>query len=377
MDTGPFIKIASWMTVLGLVSFQMLKERPVSQPDGVLTPDAPEQTALSGKATNAFALGKWRFAPVASFSMHARVLAAEDYFFDDYSGVSRGDVVVGWGAMSDNIPLKNVSVSTGDRFWAVEKTGGALTLADIRSQMAHLHLLHANEAIRDVITELKPGHLVRVKGLLVNGTTADLGDWKTSLERTDNGPGSSEILYVTNIIVYGPHDDDGRARIVMSAKREPREVTSGNRFRGRLPPGPGGDDDGSDSGDGGDGSGQDNQNPGGTARAVPTAAVDADGVVDLAARYGSRSSDLEIEQRRLAAAFLEGANVSAAGSRGAVINGQTWLLDRVDLDTGLRLVAITSRRLVFEDTSGRVFEKVWNEPETETANGAVRISAPK
>lgn len=66
---------------------------------------------------------------------------------------------------------------------------------------ANMHLIPGNPNIDLRLRRLKPGHLVQIKGFLVNVTGPNGFLWRTSTLRTDTGNGACEIVWVTDLVV--------------------------------------------------------------------------------------------------------------------------------------------------------------------------------
>jgi len=103
--------------------------------------------------------------------------------------------------MSDSAVLQSLHLSQGARFgrwrWSHEPP---LPPDEINRHAANTHLIPANDAIRDRISALRPGSLVRIEGELVEARHPRGGrPWRSSLTRTDQGFGACEIIFVRSI----------------------------------------------------------------------------------------------------------------------------------------------------------------------------------
>jgi hypothetical protein len=83
------------------------------QPDGIVAPYEPKQTAATAGPwkTNGF-----RFTPLADFSLETRLLSHERYWFDHAAAVSPIDLALGWANMSDQRVIERLSMSQGGRW---------------------------------------------------------------------------------------------------------------------------------------------------------------------------------------------------------------------------------------------------------------------
>lgn len=173
----------------------------ISHPPGVLAPGDPVQGQLPQPAAP-IRLKEWTLTPLATYSIHARVLSRRRYSSDSTSEISPLDLLVGWGPMSDSSIIGTMSFRQSQRFgyWQPGcKT--SLTPEEIICHSANIHLIPANESVRDRLTSLRVGSLVQLRGKLIeaNRSGQSGNPWRSSLTRTDSGNHSCEILYVESI----------------------------------------------------------------------------------------------------------------------------------------------------------------------------------
>ena len=99
--------------------------------------------------------------------------------------------------MSDTSTLNALSLSMGNRFFFYEwDNRPPLADSEIIRSVANNHVIAANDQVRELISNLRRGHLVPFRGYLVDATTAGEGSWMTSRRRDDRGNGACELFYV-------------------------------------------------------------------------------------------------------------------------------------------------------------------------------------
>jgi hypothetical protein len=169
-----------------------------AHPDpGVLAPDAPVQVDL-GQGTT-LARGDAVLTTRAHFSMTARVLAREDYTFDDLASIVPVDLAMGWGRMSDSSVLSRIEISQSGRFYYWHVDQFPIPQGEIVASSANMHMIPADDGVKRALERVRPGQVVRVEGFLVDINRRDGRWWHTSLTRTDSGAGACEIIYVESI----------------------------------------------------------------------------------------------------------------------------------------------------------------------------------
>ncbi|VAW49789.1 hypothetical protein MNBD_GAMMA04-785 [hydrothermal vent metagenome] len=135
--------------------------------------------------------------PKASYSVTARVISAERYYLDRNSNISTLDVLVGWYNLSDEAILKQIKFSQSDRQYKWHAPTQVLSEQEIQTTSSNIHLIPANDEIAEQFKQLKIGQIIYLNGTLVDVNNPSGWSWKTSLNRTDTGKNSSEILYLT------------------------------------------------------------------------------------------------------------------------------------------------------------------------------------
>ena len=71
----------------------------------------------------------------------------------------------------------------------------------VSSHSANTHLIPASGRIASALAHVRRGDVVRLEGDLVDVAGPDGFVWKTSLSRTDTGPGACETLYVRAVTI--------------------------------------------------------------------------------------------------------------------------------------------------------------------------------
>lgn len=184
--------------VLLLLAVRQWERRPITHPPGVLVPEPPRQEALADAGplrVDAFTL-----TPRANFRIRARVLSREDYYLGDEADLSPVDLALGWGMMSDQAVLDRIDISQGGRWYFTRYEYPApISDAQIIRNSGNVHMVPANDWVRDRLDDVRVGDLVQARGYLVDVDRDDGFYWRTSLRRDDTGGGSCEIFYVEQI----------------------------------------------------------------------------------------------------------------------------------------------------------------------------------
>lgn len=172
--------------------------RSIKHEPGILVATIPVQTE-SGPIDLPDVAG-WKLKPAAEYVLRGRVLGTKRYLSGFGSDLVPIDVAVGWGRMSDQAVLDQFSLSMGNRFFFYEwSEEPAIPLNEIMRSASNNHVIAANKDVAKTIRSLVPGHLVTMRGYLVNASFPDGSSWNSSLRRDDTGNGACEVFYVQSV----------------------------------------------------------------------------------------------------------------------------------------------------------------------------------
>lgn len=171
-----------------------LAGRPLDRPPGVLAAGEPRQDALD--AGQPLELRGYQLQPRATFELRARVLAAERYRWDAGASLAPVDLALGWGPMSDTATLERFRITQGARYYTLYPREGAIDLDVALRHSGNMHLVPADAAVLERLQSVRPGHVVTLRGRLVDASRPDGFTWRTSLRRDDTGAGACELFLV-------------------------------------------------------------------------------------------------------------------------------------------------------------------------------------
>ena len=180
-----------------VVSIWVFKPSKVELGEGVFAPDAPRQELIKNPVK--FQYKGFTVMPLADFSIKAKVILREDYSYDDGAAISPVDFALGWGRMSDEATLKQISFSQSGRWYRYRYQSAPIPQREIETHSANMHMIPAESWIADELEDVKPGQVVEIKGKLVEVFRADGWTWTSSLRRDDTGGGACELVYVESI----------------------------------------------------------------------------------------------------------------------------------------------------------------------------------
>ena len=172
--------------------------RPIRYSPGVLIQTEPVQTdPVPGDEP--FEVGKFHLKPLAHFSLDARVLHRKIYRDDRNAALAPIDLAVGWGPMSDQAVLDKMDISQSARFFWYEYRQPPIPKDQIVTHATNLHLIPATPRIASECRSLRTGALIHLSGRLVEASGPEIGTWRSSLSRTDDGNGACELVWVEEL----------------------------------------------------------------------------------------------------------------------------------------------------------------------------------
>ena len=203
---APALFLAALLGV-GAVAYRVT--RPRTYLPGVLVADDPVQETFP-RPGEPIAKDGWTLRPLARFALDARVLHVRDYRgglfgehrLDPMADLVPRDLAVGWGRMSDQAVLDQFRITQAGRFFFYEWWGQPpLPRPEIVAHAANLHVIASTAAIARAVGHARAGDLVTLRGQLVEVSRPGGPSWRSSLTRTDDGPGACETVWVEE---FGP-----------------------------------------------------------------------------------------------------------------------------------------------------------------------------
>lgn len=186
------------LVLLALFAWQDWSHRDILHPPGVLVPQLPVQTAIT--VVSPVAHGEFQLQRRVEFGLTARVLSTRRYRWDREADLSPVDLALGWGLMSDQRVLDEITITQGNRWYFTRcDLPPPLADADIIRNSGNMHTVPAEPWIEKELLALRRGDVVRLDGYLVDARDASGFTWRTSLTREDTGNGSCELFLVTGI----------------------------------------------------------------------------------------------------------------------------------------------------------------------------------
>lgn len=166
------------------------------QPPGVLVFEEPRQTLATSSAP--WLVKNYSIKPLADYSIRARVLMTERYWWGREADLSPLDLTIGWGRMSDQAVLEQIAFTRQRRAYCYRPKGGnnwPIPAGEIVAHSANMHLIPATPVVDSTLKSVRPGEIIELAGQLVEVTAPDGWHWRSSLTRTDSG---CELMWVRN-----------------------------------------------------------------------------------------------------------------------------------------------------------------------------------
>ena len=183
-----------------ITGYHAWADRSISRPPGVLVVEEPQQNAIVDLPE--IRKKEVSLKPLASFDIRARVILAKRYYFGRAADLAPVDLALAWGSMSDQNNLGYFKFSQSDRFYFWSAKTLPVPREVVESHTANMHMIPGNAKIEKLLKDLRPGHIIHLRGYLVEAHAPDGWRWRSSLSRTDTGRGACELVLVESLEAY-------------------------------------------------------------------------------------------------------------------------------------------------------------------------------
>jgi hypothetical protein len=196
------IALVAWLAVdrfLPWIPLSFIAHESAPRPNALLEPVQGEGSREAFTETRG---GRsFRLVPRASYDVAARVASTERYRAGLSGDLLPWDFALAWGATSREPAWSHISYVQTGRFYNWSTRDRGLDPAYVSSHTANTHLIAATERVASVLSLVHRGDVLRLEGDLVDVDGPGGFVWRTSLTRTDTGPGACETLYVRAITI--------------------------------------------------------------------------------------------------------------------------------------------------------------------------------
>lgn len=146
---------------------------------------------------------RYRIVPRFRWDESARVLSEEPYRMGAAGGLIPVDWVLGWGLVLSPPYSEKIHYTQVSRFYMWGTKDLRLDRGTIVSHTANTHVIPGTLRLRRAAAMVRRGDDVRLEGWLVDvdGIDDPSFHWRTSISRTDEGPGGCETVYLTRLTV--------------------------------------------------------------------------------------------------------------------------------------------------------------------------------
>jgi len=186
-------KILIALLVIIWIWFLFFNNDEIKLGPGVFAPSDPIQTNIQSPKT--FEFKGYTITPLAKFHIKGKVLSRRNYNFGKSSKLSPIDLAMGWGRMSDESIIKDITVNQRGRWYFWKYTTLPIPSREIETHSANMHIIPATKSLKKMIKKVKKGNIVEFSGFLVKVTKPRFS-WKSSTSREDTGNHSCEVVYV-------------------------------------------------------------------------------------------------------------------------------------------------------------------------------------
>lgn len=151
---------------LGALVYFTYTNLPVTHGPGVLADNKPTIKLLRWQKP--FSVKEAKATPKKEIEGEVRILRKKTYYFDDKKEYSPVDLLVGWKDLSDETVLDKFHTDITDRKYEFDIAVPPMPVSDMHRMTDLWHLVPANDAVDKQISDLREGHVIKIKGLLID-----------------------------------------------------------------------------------------------------------------------------------------------------------------------------------------------------------------
>lgn len=141
-------------------------QRSIKHGPGLLAEKPPKiENILSPKpiATENFTLN-----PYQQFEGELRVISRKRYWFDELSGLAPYGFILSWGDMSDEEHLRRISPKQENRSYTLHVSNPPLSIQNMHGNVVLAQAIPANDQILESMKNVRVGHVIKIKGLIID-----------------------------------------------------------------------------------------------------------------------------------------------------------------------------------------------------------------
>lgn len=133
------------------------------------------------------------------FEGQMRILDKKRYFFDSLTEIAPYDFIGGWGDYSDEQNFRHVYVSILQRKPNIEISKSDISRRKITSNTVFFHAIPATPEIEGALSNMKVGHIARIKGVLVDVASENGLFYGTSLLSDSKPDTKAAMLFIEEV----------------------------------------------------------------------------------------------------------------------------------------------------------------------------------
>lgn len=185
--------------IVGALTWYAWPESKITHPPGVLVSEVPLQNKVQD--TSIWEKNGYKITALAEFEIRARLLSKSRYWLDRESQLAPVDFLLGWGPMSDQLVLDQLTFRQSGRWYEWQAKELPIPKRQIESNCANMHMVPATPEVEKDLKRARVGDILSLKGYLISVQAADGWHWKSSLTRTDSDGGSCELVWVETLSI--------------------------------------------------------------------------------------------------------------------------------------------------------------------------------
>lgn len=185
------------LIIMSAAGYYLYTNYPVSHGPGIIVNESPKIERLRWSEPISFKGAAIH--PVKTISGEVRIIKKRKYYFGNLARYSPVDVVVGWKELSDERNLDYLHFKLANRTYELNYTKPPVPLTLAAEQTDIWHLIPSDSHIEEQINRLRNGHVIYIKGLLINIENATHYEFTSATELGGRKPGMGFNIWVQEL----------------------------------------------------------------------------------------------------------------------------------------------------------------------------------
>lgn len=186
-----------FLILILIFSYILWEQRPVRYGPGIIADSRPEIEKIA--FPKSIETDNYIITPRFEISGKVRVIAKNQYWFEDMRHISPVDLLLSWDRMSDEDLLGRMLVKIDDRSYHVQMTKPPYQRGNIHEHLIMTHAIPATDRVLEKLKKIRRGQLIRFSGYIVDIENRIGTEWLSPVRDKWPSHKSSQWIWIEDI----------------------------------------------------------------------------------------------------------------------------------------------------------------------------------